>query len=91
MLKLVWRAKARAELRHIIGYIVERDVAAAARLEARIDFVAGRLVDFPYMHRVGRVPNTREAVAHANYILIYRVGLDEIVILNVKHAAQRYP
>ena len=43
------------------------------------------------MYRSGRVPGTREAVAHPNYILIYKVGADAVEIVNVIHSRRQYP
>ncbi|QLQ12870.1 MAG: type II toxin-antitoxin system RelE/ParE family toxin [Brevundimonas sp.] len=43
------------------------------------------------IHRDGREPNTREAVVHPNYILIYRIELNAVRVLRVIHATQRYP
>jgi plasmid stabilization system protein ParE len=37
------------------------------------------------------VPNTREMVVLPNYIIVYRVKRDRILIVNVLHARQRYP
>ena len=37
------------------------------------------------------VPGCREIVAHPNYIVVYRVGLDCIEVLRVMHARQEYP
>ena len=39
----------------------------------------------------GRVPGTREAVVHPNYILVYRVTAEAVEILRLMHARQRYP
>ena len=41
-------------------------------------------------HRPARVPGTREAIVHPNYILVYRVG-ETIDILAVLHSRQQYP
>ena len=43
------------------------------------------------MHRPGRVTDTREAIVTPNYVMIYRVALDAIEILAVKHTRQQYP
>lgn len=43
------------------------------------------------MCRSGRVPGTREAVVHPNYILIYRVTADAVEIVRLVHARQQYP
>ena len=65
-------------------------MAAADRLEALIQHTADRLPDHPYVHRLGRVAGTREAIVHPNYILVYRVDID-IEVLAVLHARQQYP
>jgi plasmid stabilization system protein ParE len=68
MLTLSWRETARTSLRSIISYISERDQGAADRLLARIMDCSERLPQFPYMHRAGREPGTREAVITPNYV-----------------------
>jgi len=90
VLPLVWRAEARADLLGIIAYIGERNLSAAERLLAIIEHAAEQLSTHPFMYRPGRVPGTREAVVHPNYIIVYRVG-DLIEILAVLHARQQYP
>jgi plasmid stabilization system protein ParE len=91
MMALVWRESARQELRQIFSYIADRDLAAAERLGAAIEACAERWPEHPFLYRPGRAPETREAVAHPNYILIYRVGTDAVEIVSVVHARQQYP
>lgn len=91
MLPLIWRPKARQDLRAIIGYIAARRPAAARRLADAIRYIADRLPAHPHLHRPGRVPGTREAVVHPNYILIYRVTTDAVEVLTLVHARQQYP
>lgn len=88
---VIWRAKAREEARAIIDYIADRDAIAAVRLADLFEHIAERLADHPYMYRAGRVPDTREALVTPNYMIVYRVGIDAIAILNVKHTRQQYP
>lgn len=90
MLPLLWRPGARRDLRDITTYIAERNPAAAQRLRDAIHHSAERLPDHPFAHRSGRVPGTREALVHPNYILIYQVT-HAIEILAVVHARQHYP
>lgn len=89
-LPLVWLAEARHDLRDLIAYIADRNPVAADRIATAIEHTADRLPDHPLIHRPGRVPGTREAIVHPNYILIYRVG-KTIEILAVLHARQQYP
>jgi toxin ParE1/3/4 len=91
VLTLVWRAGALDDLRQIITYIAERDVAAAERLQEAIEAIAQRLPEHPFMFRPGRVPGTREAVVHPNYILVYRVTADAVEVVNLVHARRAYP
>lgn len=91
MLPVEWRDAARGDLRSIISFISEQNPDAAERLNALIEHAAERIAQFPYMHRPGRVADTREAVVHPNYLVIYRVGLDRIEILSVVHSRRQYP
>lgn len=91
MLTLLWSPKALDELDNLTDYIGERNPSAADRLTERIQGCAERLTHFPYMHRSGRVPGTREAVVHPNYVLVYRVTADAGEVLGVLHTRQQYP
>lgn len=88
---LVWRPEAREELREAMNYIAARNMPAAERIKAAMQSSAERLTEHPFMHRPGRVPGTREAIVHPNYILVYRVTGDSVEIVNVLHARQQYP
>ena len=90
-MRLIWRESARSDLRAIVRYISDRNPNAADRLNDKIEACAERLTDHPYIYRAGRIPGTREAVAHPNYILIYRVGTDAVEIVNVIHSRLQYP
>lgn len=91
MLNLIWREPAREATRAAFNYVAENDVAAAERLLKVIEACAEAIPSHPYMYRPGRVPGTREAVVHPNYILIYRVTADAVEIVNLVHARQCYP
>ncbi|WP_242170313.1 MULTISPECIES: type II toxin-antitoxin system RelE/ParE family toxin [unclassified Pseudomonas] len=89
-MRVEWRPEARAELRAILEYIVERNVAAARDLNEAIEAATTALPQHPYLYRLGRVLGTREIVVHPNYLVIYRIT-DWIEILTVLHARQEYP
>lgn len=90
-MKLIWSDRAREQLASISGYISQHDPAAANRLLDRIAIHAERLTDYPYMYREGRVPGTRDALVHPNYLLVYQVTADSVRILRVLHTRQQYP
>jgi toxin ParE1/3/4 len=74
----------------LVRYIADRHAAAAADLAQRFERAARRLPAFPFLHRPGRVPGTREAVVHRNYLLIYSVSPTTVEILAVLHARRPY-
>lgn len=91
MLPIVWSDEAEADLLAIIDFIGERDPWAAERLGEAIRDSTWPLPEHPYLFRPGRVPGTREIVAHPNYVVVYRVELACIEVLRVLHARQEYP
>lgn len=91
MLPIVWADEARTQLLDIVHYVAERNPHAAAGLGRAIEESTWLLPEHPYLFRPGRMPGTREIVAHRNYIVVYRVGLTCIEVLNVVHARQEYP
>jgi toxin ParE1/3/4 len=88
---IVWRSGASADLMAIISYIAERNPQAAAKLKAAIEDAVVPLAEHPYLYRPGRVSGTREIVVHPNYIVVYRVGLEQVEVVAVLHARQQYP
>ncbi len=90
-MRLEWLDEASENYSEIIEYIAARNPKAARAIAALIDETVERIADHPYLYRPGREPNTREAVAHPNYLIIYRVELTSVVIVAVLHARQQYP
>lgn len=91
MLAIVWTDEARSDLLGIVRYVAERNPQAAIRLGRTIEESTWPLPEHPYLFRPGRVPGTREIVAHRNYIVVYRVELTSIEVLRVLHVRQEYP
>jgi toxin ParE1/3/4 len=90
-LPILWRASALDDLDTIVDYVAHRNQGAADTLRDRIESCVLPLSEHPYLFRPGRVPGTREIVAHPNYIVIYRVLADAVEIVSVVHAARKYP
>jgi len=91
MLPIVWRARARDSLVGIVRHIAVRNPAAARRSKTLVEQSVLPASEHPYLFRPGRVPGTREVVAHPNYIVVYRVAADRIEAVHVLHARQQYP
>jgi toxin ParE1/3/4 len=91
MLPIRWTQSARDDLAQIIARIAEENPDAAERIG---DLIAGAIQpasEHPLIFRIGRVPGTREVVAHPNYLLVYKVNDDNIEVISVVHARQQYP
>ncbi|MFP3588498.1 type II toxin-antitoxin system RelE/ParE family toxin [Paraburkholderia sp. SIMBA_055] len=89
--RILWTESARQELRERIAFIADRSPSAATKLfEQMVDAVVPAS-EHPYLFREGRVPSTREIVAHPNYIVVYQVRVDTIVVVQVLHAREQYP
>jgi toxin ParE1/3/4 len=91
VLPIVWAWEARADLAELLRYIGDRNPAAAYRMHEIVQAAVEGLAVFPMAGRVGRIPGTRELVAHPNYVIVYRVEIDQVRVTNVLHARQQYP
>lgn len=69
-LPVIWRPEARQDGHDIVSYIADRNPVAAERLRQAFEHAAERLPDHLYMHRPGRLPGTREAIVHPNYVIV---------------------
>lgn len=86
MLPIVWAWEARTDLAELLGYIGDRN-----RMQDIIQAAVEGLAAFPLAGRAGRRPGTRELVAHPNYVIVYRVEIDQVRVISVLHARQQYP
>lgn len=91
-MKIQWSEQADEELHRCVEHIAQDDPVAAFDIyELITTSVARNLPDNPHMGRMGYVDGTREWVAHKNYVVVYRVGVGEIIILSVHHVARLMP
>ncbi len=89
-MKLRYERGALADLDEIFAYIAESNRAAAARLVARIEDVAAKIAASPYMGEATRKSAFRRFPV-GNYLIVYEVGRDEVIIHYVRHGARRRP
>lgn len=88
---LFWTPEAIQDRDEIYEYIEADNPAAALALDELLAEKASRLVEHPGLGRSGRIANTRELVAHRNYILIYDLVSDVVRVLRVLHTARQWP
>jgi toxin ParE1/3/4 len=91
-LKIEWTKAATAHLLGLDAYLYEHSPAGADRIVDAIYEAVGRLEQFPFLGRQGRVAGTRELViTTTRYIVAYRIRNETVQILAVMHGAQRWP
>ncbi|MDR0564345.1 MAG: type II toxin-antitoxin system RelE/ParE family toxin [Azoarcus sp.] len=89
---MFWTESAEGDLATIIGYVAERNLAAAFRLWQTLKNTVVVLSEHPYLFKESeRMPGYREIVAHPNYLVFYRVLADRVQIEMVAHARRLYP
>ena len=87
MRRIVWTDEAVAHLEAIVEYVEAFNPAAARRLGERLILVADRLADFSERGRdAGN--GRREITTVWPYILRYRVEVDRVIILRIRHGAR---
>jgi toxin ParE1/3/4 len=89
-MKLRYERGALADLDEIFAYIAQDNPAAAARLVAHIEEVAARIAGTPFMGEATRKSNFRRFPV-GNYLVVYEVGQDEVIIHYVRHGARQRP
>ena len=78
-------------LQAIEDYIAHDNPSAAIDLWLSIDVQVRKLSDPNFPRRRGRVAGTLELVVHPNYVVILEQTLDTVTVLEVLHAAMKYP
>lgn len=90
-MKLEWRPDALDDRERIMDFIVQDNPKAALNLDFLFEKQANEFVEQPRLHRPGRMKNTREAVVHPNYVLVYAVSVNTVTILRLLHTSQAWP
>jgi addiction module RelE/StbE family toxin len=90
-MELVWDDEALADLEDIFNWIAQENPAAAKTVVDRLFSSTELLIDFPFMGRAGREPDTFEwVVPRLPYIVVYEVDRSQrrVVVTAVVHGAQ---
>lgn len=94
-MRLVWGPMALEDREALLEHIAQCNPQAAIEVDGAIEAKAEQIRQRLLLDRIGRVPDTCEAVVRPNDILVYRVEDDGddgmIVMLRVPHAAQQWP
>jgi toxin ParE1/3/4 len=89
-MKLRYGRGALSDLEDIFAYIAADNPDAAARLVERIEDVAKRIAVSPFLGQATSRPGFRRFPV-GNYLIVYEIGRDEVIIHYVRHGARRRP
>ena len=89
-MKLRYERGALADLDEIFSYVAADSRTAAGRLVARIEDAERRIAATPYIGEATRNPRFRRLPV-GNYLIVYEVGTDEVVIHYARHGARLRP
>jgi plasmid stabilization system protein ParE len=91
-MKVRYTDTALGELEDIFSYLFERNPAAAKAVAARVRDIAALLAEYPFLGHEADEPSVRVApLIRYPFLVFYTVNEDEIVVLNVRHAARQRP
>jgi toxin ParE1/3/4 len=89
-MKLRYERGALADLDEIFSYIAADNPEAAARLVVRIEATTTKIAASPYIGEATRKSRFRRFPV-GNYLIVYEVGTDEVIVHYVRHGARRRP
>jgi addiction module RelE/StbE family toxin len=90
-MNLFWTRPARADRHEVFEFIAQDNPRAASKMDQIFAEKAEILTRFPELGRPGRVPGTREFLAHRHYFLIYRIRGESVQILRLLHTSRQWP
>jgi toxin ParE1/3/4 len=89
-MRLRYERGALADLDEIFSYIARDNPRAAARLGARFEEVVVKIAEHPHLGEATRKSRFRRFPV-GNYLIVYEVAQDEVIIHYVRHGARRRP
>jgi addiction module RelE/StbE family toxin len=89
--KVRWTPEALQDRIDIWDHIANDNPLAAIHMDELFSDSANRLSEHPKLGRPGKIPGTRELVAHASYRLVYEINKDSVWILTLIHTARLWP
>jgi len=79
-----------ADLEEILAYIARENPDAAARLAIRIEDIARKLAENPYLGEATERTRFRRFPI-GNYLMVYEVTDAEVIVHYIRHGARRRP
>jgi toxin ParE1/3/4 len=89
-MKLRYERGALSDLDEIFSHIATDNPQAARRLVARVEEAAALIAALPHLGQATSNPRLRRFPV-GNYLIMYEVGEDEVIIQYVRHGARLRP
>ncbi|MBX2974239.1 MAG: type II toxin-antitoxin system RelE/ParE family toxin [Flavobacteriales bacterium] len=89
MMEVVFRERARADLRNIMAWFCDRRDGSEARFGAAFDAELSHLRRYPFGYQVRRAPYRFALVGRFRYVIIYAVVEGAVVVYRIRHMHQR--
>ena len=90
-MELIWTEQAELDLERIVEFIARDNMQAALDMDMLLQEAADGLIFLPRKGKPGRIPGTRELLAHEHYFLVYKVEDDTISIVAALHTSRQWP
>ena len=91
-MRVKWARRALREQDEVFEWIVTGNPQAAGEVIDRMRAATRLLAGNPRMGRPGRIAGTRElVVTRTPYVVVYRIGPEQVEILAVIHHAREWP
>lgn len=87
-MKVRFSREALSDLDEILSYIVAQNPVAASGLAAKIEEMTRLIGHYPRLGKKTKRPEFR-SVTVGNYLLVYKVHQDEVLIRYVRHGARK--
>ncbi len=91
MLKIEWKQSAKKDFIAIVEYISQENLLAAETFIEVVETSLELLKAHPKAGKTGRVKKTLEFVVSSNYIIVYQLSADRLIILALLHAKRQWP
>ncbi|MDP2822612.1 MAG: type II toxin-antitoxin system RelE/ParE family toxin [Sulfuritalea sp.] len=90
-MRVIWTPEAEQDRADIWDYIATDSPRSAVKMDELFSKAGGRLADHPKLGRTGRIPGTREIIAHKSYCLVYEIEQETVWVLALVHTARQWP
>lgn len=90
-MRIVWTPEAEQDRVDVWDYIALDNPHAASLMDQLFSDAVARLAEYPELGKPGKIPGTRELIAHASYRLVYEIEQETLWVLALVHTTMQWP